>query len=230
MVVCKEMTDLTIIYITANKLKEHFAESIREQLLVARGDYELISVSQKPMDFGDKNVCVGDIGISAVNIYKQILEGAKASETKYIAIAEDDTLYSPSHFSFYRPSDDALGYDMTKWSLYTWKAVYSVKRRISTAGLICTKDLLIEALEERFSVASGVKEKYWGELGRLDGVLGTTEHKVEQFYSPDGIVIFSHPEAMGYGSLGKRKRVGNFLAYDIPYWGHVNEVIRCYTT
>jgi hypothetical protein len=41
----------------------------------------------------------------------------QAATTEYIATAEDDTLYHKSHFAF-RPK--CFGYNMNKWSLFTW--------------------------------------------------------------------------------------------------------------
>ena len=76
--------DLTVIYYTANYLNNRFADRVREQLIRAIGQTPLISVSHKPMDFGE-NICVGDIGRSVYNIYKQVLIGARAAKTKYVA-------------------------------------------------------------------------------------------------------------------------------------------------
>ena len=64
----KYKDDLTIIYITANVVKEKFGEKVREKLLESAGDFPIISVSQKPMDFGE-NICVGEIGVNFRNIY-----------------------------------------------------------------------------------------------------------------------------------------------------------------
>jgi hypothetical protein len=52
-------------------------------------------------------------------IYRQVLEGAKQASTDYVAVAEDDVLYSPEHFKF-RPKPGHWGYNMNPWSIYTW--------------------------------------------------------------------------------------------------------------
>ena len=222
--------DLTIIYITANLAREYFAEKVREQLVKAakEADFPIISVSQKPMDFGDQNICVGEIGQSFHNAWRQMLAGAKAATTKYIAIAEDDTLYSDTHFNSYRPADDTFGYDMSKWSVYTWKDCYCVKRRINGPAIIAPRELFIEAIEERFEKALDKPEKFWSELGKYEKHLGIKERKIEKFFSSYGIVVFSHEEAMSFKGLGKRKRMGEYRAYDIPYWGHFNKMLEMY--
>ena len=224
----KYKNDLTIIYITANVIQERFAKKVREQLVRAAGDIPIISVSQKPLDFGEKNICVGDIGVCFKNAWRQMLAGAKESKTKYIAIAEDDTLYSPNHFTDYRPADDAFAYDMTKWSVYTWKDCYCVKRRINGPAIIAPRELFIEAIEERFEKASNKPEKFWSELGKYEKHLGITERKIEKFWSIHGIIVFIHEEAMSFKGLGKRKKMGEYRAYDIPYWGHFNKILELY--
>ena len=76
------MKDLTVIYYTSNWLDTHnpyFLENTKKQLLRAIGDLPLISVSQKPIVFG-QNICVGETGRSHLNLYRQILEGVKPGE------------------------------------------------------------------------------------------------------------------------------------------------------
>ena len=70
------MNDLTIIFYTANHISDYFMANIQKQLLKAIGDTPIISVSHKPMKFG-QNICVGEIGRSTYNLYKQVLIGAK---------------------------------------------------------------------------------------------------------------------------------------------------------
>ena len=87
------MKDITIIYITANKLTDSFAKNIRKELLKAAGEIPIISVSKKPLKFGVKNlVFPGEASI--YNEYKETLAGVKEAKTKYVAICEDDSLYS----------------------------------------------------------------------------------------------------------------------------------------
>jgi len=98
------MEDLTVIYYTSNYLEEknpYFLENTKKQLLKAIGNIPLITVSQKPTIIGNNctNICLGDIGRSHLNIYWQILQGCKAAKTKWVAMAEDDILYSEQHFN-----------------------------------------------------------------------------------------------------------------------------------
>lgn len=240
MYLSKEPLDLTVIYYTSNYLEEHnpyFLENTKKQLIKAIGDHPLISVSQKPMDFGE-NICVGDIGRSHRNIYYQILVGARAAKTKYVAMAEDDILYSYDHFHTYTPDDHHFAYDMQKLSLFTWskKPIYSFRtKRMVVNQLIAPRQYLIDAMEERFARIPALKEmgwsdndinSKWGDPGRYEGLLGVTRRKVEEFYCSTPSIVFSHPDAYGYLNHGTRKRLGDIKMYDIPFWGKADKVIK----
>lgn len=225
------MTDLTVLYYTANSLREPFATKLRDVLWKAKGDYPLISISRKPMNFGE-NIVV-NFPRAYLSIYKQILVGAKAAKTEFVAFAEDDCLYTKEHFNSFRPKSDEFAYDMSKWSLYTWSepSVYSIKDRISNCTAIAPRKLLIEALEERFAKyldESKIPLHYFSEFGKYENGLHVTPRKIVKFNSKSPCIIFSHPEAIGYGYLGNRKKVGGFLAYDIPFWGKASDIIDNY--
>ena len=143
------MQDLTVIYLTASEINENFAEYQRRVLVDAIGDYPLISISRKPLDFGQNILDNGERGYS--NIYRQMLRAAKVATTPFIATAEDDTLYPKEHYNFYRPEKDTFAYNNSRWALFTWGVpTYSWRNRKSNCSLIAPRELTIEALEERF--------------------------------------------------------------------------------
>jgi hypothetical protein len=220
---------LTVLYYTANTLREPFASRVREQLIKAIGNLPLVSVSQIPMNFG-KNICVGHIGQSYLNIYRQILVGAKASETDFVALAEDDVLYPPEHFTTFLPPKDRVAYDMARWSFYTWSRppIFTFKNRQTNTSLIAPRELIIEALEERFAKYpddSQVPLNRWAEVGRKERELGVTVRKVQEFVAQVPHIMFSHEDAIGYQYLGKRKAQGFLKAYDVPYWGKAEAIM-----
>lgn len=221
---------LTVIYYSANKVNDYFANKVREILGKAIEKRPLISVTQKPLQFGE-NICVGDIGASNLNIYRQALIGAKAATTPYIAMAEDDTLYHKDHFD-YIPSENTFAYNMNRWSLFTWSdpPIFSNRNRKTLNALICPRKLFIEAMEERFSMfpdESKIKQCYWGEPGRnvYERHLGVSERQSEEFFSNTPIVMFCHPESLNYKKQGKRKRLGENKKTTLPYWGRADEVM-----
>jgi len=225
------VNDLTIIFYTANYISEYFAKNVRKQLVKAIGDIPIISVSQKPMDFG-QNICVGDIGRNTFNIYQQVLTGTKLAKTKYVAMAEDDVLYAPQHFTEYRPPDDAFGYNMKKWGIFTWSdpPLFNYKHRRGMTSLICTKDLLIEALEERFTKYPDNESlpPQFGEPGRLDRTLGVTVRKLEEWNSSVPNIVFSHETALAYLNLGIKKKMGAERVAELPYWGKAKDIAKLY--
>lgn len=257
------MSDITVVYYTSNYLDEknpYFLDNTKKALLKAAGDLPWVVVSQKATTFPDrqksiKQVFMGDIGRSHLNIYRQILEGCKAAETKYVAMAEDDILYSYGHFhsnqidkEFGRHGDVFL-YDMNKVSLFTWTkpAMFSfrTKRRVVNQ-LIAPRQMLIDALEERFRrfdllMKINKREhpeiedheqrliKYWGDPGRYEDILGVIVRPVVEFYCSQPSVVFSHEYAFGYEfNQGKKKRLGDIRIIELYDWGRAEDVLKLY--
>lgn len=221
--------DISIVYYTANSIPEAFMEHTQRQLLAAAGYIPIVSVSHKPMVFG-QNIVV-NFERSYLNIYRQALIGAKAASTKYIALAEDDVLYYAEHFA-QRSAQGVFAYNMSVWSIFTWDAtpVFSYKDRRNLSGLICERGLFIEAMEERFVKwpEDSAPIRNWSEPGKYEENLGVTQRHSEKFYTDVPNIVFSHPTALSYGHLGTRKRHGQLKALALPYWGTAEEVAKLY--
>lgn len=225
--------DLAIIYITANMIPESFANSARAELVKAAEGAPIISVHQKTgFRFGDLSIHAIGIERSQKSIYHQVLMGAKKAETPYVAIAEDDVLYSPEHFKF-RPKHEHWGYNMNSWNIYTWgKPMFSYKApggRRNLNGLICERWMLIEHLEERFKLWPGeVDINIFGEPGKYDNQLGTTPYPSQDFYTNPPNIVFSHQANLQFKGLGTRKALGQIRATSIPYWGRALTIRSLY--
>ncbi len=63
------MNDLTCVYYTCNCAPEHFVNETMRTLMLAIGQIPLITISHKPMDFGQNTVV--KLERSHFNIYKQ---------------------------------------------------------------------------------------------------------------------------------------------------------------
>ena len=230
------MSDITVIYYTANKISAHFAENTLRHLLASVGDLPLISVSQAPMTLGE-NICVGDIGVSTRNIYRQALIGAQRATTTYIGMAEDDTLYSPEHFH-HTPTPGMFAYNRNTQAIFTWTKppTFSAKvpPRRNFCNLICERALFIEAMEERFAKYPRDEdcpqpvERFWGEPGRLERNLGVTVRTTEDFVTDIPNVQFAHPEAFGFGHLGTRRKLGDVRTTELPHWGTAAKIVELY--
>lgn len=147
---------------TENRLNEDIANLCRKQLKKVAGDNEIISVSQKPIDLG-KNICVGDIGRSWLNIYKQQLVGLREAKNDIIAIAEHDVLYTEEHFNWELPDRETFYYNDNCWFV-EWQGnhpemngMYSKwsPNRMALSQLICDRDMLIQSIEERLQLIEG---------------------------------------------------------------------------
>jgi len=213
------MEDLTVIFLTVNKVPEEWAKYHREVLEKAIDDTPIITISKKPLDWGVN--LIQEEEPSVANVYKQVLRGAKLATTPYIAIAEDDTLYHKSHFEF-RPPMDTYAYDGHRWGIFTWgkRSFYYWKDRFSNAAMIAPRELVIEALEERFRK---YPDNNIGELGKEKGTT-INRYKSMNYWPEVGMVFFSHVNALDGTEQRKTKRPGVVQAYDIPYWGKAEEL------
>lgn len=222
--------DLTVIYLTASLIPEEFGKFQRQVLLEAIKDTPLISVSRKPLDFGLNIIDDGEK--CTHNIYVQMLRAAKMAKTKYIAIAEDDTLYHETHFTFHRPADDVFAYDQNRLALFTWdEPIFHWRNRRSNCSLIAPRELLIEALEERFAKwPNGIPENRVGELGRgmVERNLGVIERKSEDVFNKFSLIQFNHENASEDRQRNHRKSYGPIKAYDIPIWGKAKDLVKKY--
>lgn len=223
-------TDLTVLYYTANKIPEFFADNVRKHLLNTIGGLPLISISQKPLDFG-KNICVGEIGVNVFNLYRQVLIGAKAAQTPFVALCEDDCLYTPLHFTCFRPPLNIFAYNHNRWSIFTWhkKPLFSKKlnRAVLSQGIL-PRELLIESLEERFSkITPGPEyERTFAEPGRYEKNLRVTLREKVAFESKRPNLIICHLD--GIEPLGKRKAMGDERVDFLRDWGAPSYILYKY--
>lgn len=139
----------TIVYYTANQEQPEFEQKVVDQILAVKGSLPVISVSQKPMDFGE-NICVGDVGRTYLNAFRQLLIGCEKTTSKFIFTAESDCLYPPGYFNFV-PKDERSIYSHTNtWVL--WKRgndKYYYKEQ-THAGMVYGREFLIKFLNESF--------------------------------------------------------------------------------
>ena len=230
--VYKNMQDLTVIYLTANMISEYFMNNMWKQLKDAAKDTEIITVSKASMLTGYKNIAtLGNR--SHVGIYRDALLGVKEAKTKYIAICEDDVLYSPEHFKHRPKNSGFFAYNVACWSIYTWSKppIYSYSGRRNFGQLICERDLFIEAFEERFAKypdESKIDNRVWAEPGKYESQLGVTPRDTEIFYSDPSNIMFTHPEGLSMNTLGMKKRLAPIRAWDIPYWGRADKIVKMY--
>ena len=152
------MNNTTVVYFTSNQEKPSFEEKIQANLLATIGDMPLISVSQKPIDFGE-NICIGDVGITNHNAWRQLQIGAEAAKTKFVCAAESDYLYSWPYFAFIPREHDVAYRPDNVWVLFALRnriKVFIKKPYGTETTIIVGTDYLINTIEDM------LKGEMWG--------------------------------------------------------------------
>lgn len=230
------MIDRTILYYSANVIHESFASAVRARLLDAvDGRWPIVSVTQAPVALG-QNVVVGPIGASIYNVYQQLLAAARLASTPVVACAEDDTLYAREHFE-HDPPPHAFTYDHNRWVItrrlsedHTRReAVFYLRRRTQLAMLVCSRDLLIDTLEERFERYpwpvghAEAKRSGWGEPGRYEKNLGLRPRVLAYYEAAAPSVTFNHRA----GLMGRRQMQTTDAVKDaVEPWGSAEDLWR----
>lgn len=223
--------DLTIIFLTANEHPEHWTNFHKQKLLEAIGNYPLITSTIKPLGLPGLEIIQTE-PYSHRSMYRQLLKACKLATTPFIAVAESDVLYSSEHFVFYRPPMDTVAYDMSKWSLYTWRPVFSIRKRKTNATMIAPREYLIDALEERYGDNSKCPDDRVGEVGRHihEKALGLKLRNAVEVWCYHPSVVFNHPNALGIkqAHFPFKKTLGEMKALEIPVWGRAEELVKEY--
>jgi hypothetical protein len=185
------------------------------------GKFPIISISQKPIDFGE-NICVGEIGASNVNVYKQILVGAKAAKTKYVFCCEDDSMYNEEHFA-YRPPSNAFCYNLERWNVsYT----FFFHRRMRPGMCMCVAptELMVSTLELRLATyPDGPKNMGFGEPGRYEWNLNLPTVELVKFRTKSPTLTFHHRPSLG-GRRGLLR--SDIVVEELAPWGKAVDLWR----
>ena len=233
------MSDLTVIYLTCNKMPSRWERFHRDALLRATEDRPMVVISAKPMveQFQGRPQTahlIQDGPFCAWNVYSAMLRAASMAETKYVAVAEDDTLYTKRHFSDFRPPDDAVAYDMSRWSVFSWleNPFFSAIRKHGNFTMIGPRQLVVDTLEER-EEKYPQGNKYAGEIGRseVEKILGVRRNKLVEWYCIEPMVNLCHPEGLSptyVNTPGRERKPGELKAWGIPVWGKAWEITKIY--
>jgi len=166
--------DVTIIYITDNVLDKRLFKACKQHLLKASENKRLITVSHKPLKFGE-NICVGDIGRSGYSISRQIKAGLDLVDTKFVAIAEHDCVYSSEHFSWTPPDEEYFYYNTNCWLLQyqskkrpAWNGTFSIRWRRVQSQLIASTAQMLKAVDHQLDILGDPKiREMWPGYARL---------------------------------------------------------------
>lgn len=144
------MNDITIIYCSSNKEKPEFEQRIRDNILKYCGDIPIVSVTQKPIDFGT-NICVGeDVGVSGFNFFRQSLIACQNAKTPFVLSCEADCLYPPDYFKFIPPRLDKCYRNSNLYVMPQHRALFWKKEEGATHAQIVGREFYIQRLEHLF--------------------------------------------------------------------------------
>ena len=239
--------DTTIVYLTNNILDPKIDALCRKNILDSIGDLRLVSVSQKPIDFGE-NIVVGKLPYSSLSICLQAREALKVIDTPYVAMAEHDCLYTNEHFAFTPPDIDTYWYNTNVWFLQLEDGLYSrVHDRKANSQLICGTDALRRSIDDRIEIMGDPKwlNRYptgrVGEPGAMDydhskrlssSILPhdnnarvkleeyVTKHKANTWKSKIPNIDFRHND-----NFTKCRR-GLHRKYELEPWGKLEDVLN----
>lgn len=246
------MANVSILYLTDNDLDPKIRDVCIHYLHQAAGDTPIVSASQGPCSVG-KNVNLGPIGRSGLNMYKQILAGLDLIDTKWVAIAEHDCIYDAEHFQFIPPDDQFFWYNLNVWFVQydnpkypEWNGMYSYKKnRRVQSQLICDVEKLRQVTYDQIKI---VTEPQWstvrynkgvGEPGTIDldkamrltrGIKRTNlREMIKQFligYQARDFKTKIPSIDIRHGSNFTGPRRGNYRRFELEPWGTLQDVMN----
>ena len=206
--------DLTILYYTSNREDEIFERRIRDNILQVSGGLPIISISQKPIDFGE-NIVVGDVGASGFNMFRQVLIGCEAAKTPFVISAEADCLYPPDYFQFMPPRDDICYRNKNLYVMPQYRAFFWKKEEGATHAQIIGREFYLNRLNELFKGAPrwSVEEKSFPKE-RLRKVDVFERNQIEFYETENPVVQIKTSQSMRHYTHSDRISRDN-----LPYWG-----------
>lgn len=219
------MNDLTLLYYSSNALPENILDKFRDELIkTTNGELPIVSVTQKPTDFG-QNICIGDIGQSYYNLYRQMYEGIKEVKTKYVALTEDDSLYNMEHFSWRPRNDDIILCNKNIYFLD--KEFFWSKDHTGGFAFIAATALVREVLDMRFKrypeepMPRSYQKYQWKEIGQEE-TLGFRNRPIEYFETDSPLITLCYWDATsGYP---KRREHNSIVEKELDIWGDAAEL------
>jgi hypothetical protein len=216
------MNDATIVYCSSNMEDPRFEERIRDNILKNSGGMPIISVTQKPIDFGT-NICVGDdIGVSGFNFFSQVLIGCKYATTKYIISAEADTVYGPDYFEYRPPAEDACYRNSNLYVMGDHRDYWYMKEEGATHAQIVGREFYIETLEKLFEGApmwSATEKNFPKERFKKDDVFD----EIRYYQTEIPVFQIKTHRSMRYYTNSDRTPV-----HELPYWGKGTDIRNHY--
>jgi hypothetical protein len=215
------MHKATIIYYTSNRERPRFERKIQETLLKNCGDLPIISVSQEPIQLG-KNICIGDVGTSGFNMFRQVQIACEAATTPFVISAEADCVYPPDYFKFTPNRLDACFRDSNLYVMADRKDHFYYKSEGATHAQIVGREFYLETLEKLFKGApkwSTEEKNFPKERNGKDDVFD----KIFYWKSENPVFQIKTHRGMRYHTHSDRTPI-----YELPFWGKGSDIRKHY--
>ena len=114
------MNKIAILYYSSCTEEELLENKIRQNIIKNKGNLELVSVTQKPLNNFGKNINVGKHDNCYANEFRQIQIGLQEITSQYVLVTEADCLYPPEYFHF-NPQKNADYYRFDNVWVHTYQ-------------------------------------------------------------------------------------------------------------
>lgn len=211
----------TIIYYTSNREHPTLEQKVQENLLKNCGGLPIISVSQKPIKLG-KNICVGDVGASGFNMFRQVQIACENAKTEFVISAEADCLYPPDYFKFIPPQKNACYRDSNLYVMPDKRDFFFYKKEGATHAQIVGREFYLKRLKKLFKGAPlwSVEEKNFPkERWHKEDIFD----KISYWTSPNPVFQIKTHKGMRYYTHSDRTPI-----HKLPYWGQGRDVRKKY--
>ena len=206
--------DLTVIYYTSNRECEEFESRVRDNILKVCSGLPIISVSQKPIDFG-QNIVIGDVGTSGFNMFRQVQIACHAATTRFVISAESDCLYPPDYFQFVPPRDDKCYRNTNLYVMPQHRAFFWRKEEGATHAQIINRIFYLDRLEVLFQGApewSVIERNFPKERLKKDDIFNSNQ--IEYYESKNPVVQIKTSQSMRHYTNSDR-----IDKHELLYWG-----------
>jgi len=204
----------TILYYSSNHEKPEFENRIKDNILKNCGGLPIISVTQKPIDFG-KNIVVGDVGVSGFNMFRQVQIGLKNITTEFVIATEADCIYPPDYFTFIPSRTDTCYRNKNLYVMGQHRNYFYKKEEGATHAQVVSTKFYLDTLNELFAGEPewSVEQKNFPKE-KFHKKREDIFTKIEFYESQNPVVQIKTSQSMrNYTNSDRIPR------YEIPYWG-----------
>ena len=217
------MSNLTIIYYTSNKEGEVFEQRIRDTILRNSHNLPIISVSQKPIDFGH-NICVGEVGVSGFNMFRQIEIACKVAKTPFVISCEADCLYPEEYFNFFPGKLDVCYRNTNLYVMGQWRSYFYKKNEGATHAQVIGRQYYLDTLSNLFAGAplwSEEERNFPKERNGMNDIF--SKDQIFRYQGKEPVVQIKTTRSMRHYTHSNRTPINS-----IPYWGEGKEFRKKY--